>query len=110
MNSWAPLNLAIRSEWFRVLGNRRCLEVFVRLIDQGPLNRDELASLLSISPATVSHHLAALREVGLTDRSANADGELLHFVAEDRALAGLVSWLNGEEAKQEDREVEFVYH
>jgi len=96
MKSRAPLNLAIKAEWFRTLGNRRGLELFVSLVREGPLSQKELANRLAISTAAISHHLTALREVGLTDRSANARGQLLHFVAEDQALEGLILWLTGE--------------
>lgn len=53
-----------RAELFKALGNSTRL-LIVNLIRLAPRHGEELADILKLSPATVSHHLAKLSEVGL---------------------------------------------
>ena len=57
--------------FFKALANDNRLKI-VGLLAQQEYTGEELATILSIQPATVSHHLARLAEIGLV--SARADG------------------------------------
>ncbi len=60
----AEANLEARAELFKALGHPARL-LILSLIDQKPRHGEELAAILGLNPATVSHHLARLTEVGL---------------------------------------------
>ena len=57
--------------FFKVLANDNRLKILGLLVQQ-EYTGEELATILSIQPATVSHHLARLAEIGLV--SARAEG------------------------------------
>lgn len=57
--------------FFKVLANENRLKM-LGLLAQQEYTGEEIATILSIQPATVSHHLARLAEIGLV--SARADG------------------------------------
>jgi biotin operon repressor len=60
----AEVNLEARAEFFKALAHPARL-LIVSLIDQKPRHGEELAAILGLNPATVSHHLARLTAVGL---------------------------------------------
>jgi predicted transcriptional regulator len=55
--------------FFKALGDEKRLRI-VGLLAQKPLCVEELAAILDLSPATVSHHLRKLVEAGLVTASA----------------------------------------
>jgi ArsR family transcriptional regulator, arsenate/arsenite/antimonite-responsive transcriptional repressor len=57
-------NLEARAELFKALGHPARL-LMLNLIRQKPRHVEELAAILNLSAATVSHHLAKLAEAGL---------------------------------------------
>lgn len=57
--------LSTRAAVFRALSHPARLSL-LRLTWQGALSGEALARLMNLAPATVSHHLAALEEAGLT--------------------------------------------
>lgn len=62
----AEANLEARAELFKALGHPARL-LILSLIDQRPRHGEELAAILALNPATVSHHLARLTEAGLLE-------------------------------------------
>jgi ArsR family transcriptional regulator, arsenate/arsenite/antimonite-responsive transcriptional repressor len=66
--SQAELNLEARAELFKALGHPTRL-LIVNLIRLKPRHTEELASILELSPGTVSHHLSSLSKVGLLHAS-----------------------------------------
>jgi ArsR family transcriptional regulator, arsenate/arsenite/antimonite-responsive transcriptional repressor len=66
--SRAELNLEARAELFKALGHPTRL-LIVNLIRLKPRHTEELASILKLSPGTVSHHLSLLSEAGLLQSS-----------------------------------------
>jgi predicted transcriptional regulator len=69
-------------QFFKALSDETRLKM-VGLLANGPRTGEELAALLGVKPATVSHHLSRLAEAGLV--SAQADGHYhrytLHLAA-----------------------------
>lgn len=59
-------NLEARAQLFKALGHPMRL-LILNLIEQKPRHGQELAAILSLNPATVSHHLSKLAEAGLLD-------------------------------------------
>ncbi len=57
-------NLASRAQLFKALGHPARL-LIINLIQTKPRHGEELAAILNLNPATVSHHLAHLTRVGL---------------------------------------------
>lgn len=57
-------NLEIRAQYFKALGHPVRL-LILNLIKTKPRHTDELATILNLTPATVSHHLSLLSEAGL---------------------------------------------
>jgi hypothetical protein len=57
-------DLEARAALFKALGHPVRL-LIVNLIDTKPRHGEELATILSLNPATISHHLAKLTDVGL---------------------------------------------
>jgi biotin operon repressor len=57
-------NLAQRAELFKALGHPARL-LILNLVQAQPRHGEELAAILGLTPATVSHHLAKLTAVGL---------------------------------------------
>ena len=66
--SRAELNLEARADLFKALGHPTRL-LIVNLIRLKPRHTEELASILKLSPGTVSHHLNLLSEAGLLQSS-----------------------------------------
>ncbi len=59
-------NLAQRAALFKALGHPARL-LMLNLMREKPRHGEELAAILSLNPATVSHHLAKLSEAGLVN-------------------------------------------
>jgi DNA-binding HxlR family transcriptional regulator len=57
-------NLEARAKLFKALGHPIRL-LIVNLVKMKPRHGEELATILNLNPATISHHLAQLSEVGL---------------------------------------------
>ncbi len=57
-------NLEARAELFKALGHPVRL-LILNLIRMKPRHGEELATILTLNPATVSHHLSKLSDVGL---------------------------------------------
>ena len=57
-------NLAARAELFKALGHPVRL-LILNLIRMKPRHGEELAVILGLNPATISHHLSKLTDVGL---------------------------------------------
>ncbi len=62
----AEKNLKARANLFKALGNPTRL-LMVNLIRLNPRHTEELASILKLSPGTISHHLGNLSEAGLLE-------------------------------------------
>jgi ArsR family transcriptional regulator len=60
----AEFNLEERAQLFKALGHPVRL-LMLNLIQQKPRHGEELAAILNLKPATVSHHLSKLAEAGL---------------------------------------------
>ena len=60
----AEFNLEERAQLFKALGHPARL-LMLNLIQQKPRHGEELAAILNLKPATISHHLAKLTEIGL---------------------------------------------
>lgn len=60
----AEFNLEQRAQLFKALGHPTRL-LMLNLIQQKPRHGEELAAILNLKPATVSHHLSKLAEAGL---------------------------------------------
>ena len=59
-------NLEARAELFKALGHPARL-LILNLVQIKPRHGEELATILKLKPATISHHLAKLTEVGLLE-------------------------------------------
>jgi ArsR family transcriptional regulator len=57
-------DLENRAKLFKALGHPMRL-IILNLIKEKPLHGQELATILSLNPATISHHLTALVQAGL---------------------------------------------
>jgi ArsR family transcriptional regulator, arsenate/arsenite/antimonite-responsive transcriptional repressor len=64
--STAEKNLEARAELFKALGHPARL-LTLNLVRMKPRHGEELAAILGLSAATVSHHLARLEECGLLE-------------------------------------------
>ena len=62
--STSERNLEERAQLFKALGHPARL-LMMNLIRQKPRHGEELAAILNLKPATISHHLAKLTEAGL---------------------------------------------
>ena len=62
--STSERNLEERAQLFKALGHPARL-LMMNLIQQKPRHGEELAAILNLKPATVSHHLAKLADAGL---------------------------------------------
>lgn len=60
----AELNIEERAQIFKALGHPARL-LMMNLIQQKPRHGEELAAILNLKPATISHHVAKLTEAGL---------------------------------------------
>lgn len=68
--STGEMNLEERANLFKALGHPARL-LMLNLIKQRPRHGEELAAILNLKPATVSHHLSKLADVGLLTASKN---------------------------------------
>lgn len=64
MNNIAEVNLAARAQIFKALGHPTRM-LILNLIKGKPRHGEELALILMLNPATISHHLSILTEAGL---------------------------------------------
>ncbi len=64
MDSEFEKDLENRAKLFKALGHPMRL-IILNLIKERPRHGQELATILSLNPATISHHLAALVQAGL---------------------------------------------
>jgi ArsR family transcriptional regulator len=64
MNNRAVANIEGRAQFFKALGHPTRL-LILNLIQSKPRHGEELALILMLNPATVSHHLSILMEAGL---------------------------------------------
>jgi ArsR family transcriptional regulator, arsenate/arsenite/antimonite-responsive transcriptional repressor len=87
----AERNLEARAEIFKTLGHPARL-LMVSLVHARPRHGDELAAILGLSPATVSHHLAKLAQAGLLEARKEQYYQVYHLRAGalDARLADLV--------------------
>jgi len=58
-------NLEARAELFKALGHPMRL-LILNLVKIKPRHGEELATILGLKPATISHHLSKLTQVGFT--------------------------------------------
>ena len=65
-NLTAEQNLQAKAELLKALGHPARL-LILNLVKMKPRHGDELATILSLNPATVSHHLLKLSEAGLLE-------------------------------------------
>jgi ArsR family transcriptional regulator, arsenate/arsenite/antimonite-responsive transcriptional repressor len=63
-NHAAEANLEARAGFFKALGHPVRL-LILNLLKAKPRHGEELAAILNLNPATISHHLSILSEVGL---------------------------------------------
>ena len=98
--------LAVMVQFFKALADQSRLRL-VGLLAGGPRSVEELSALLQLTPPTVSHHLARLREAGLVRMTAEGtthlyelDGDVLRAtsraVLEPGALTSLVDDVGAE--------------
>ena len=85
-------NLKARAALFKALGNPTRL-LIVNLIRLQPRHTEELASILKLSPGTVSHHLSTLTEAGLLGAKKEQYYQMYSLVEGvlDKSLAEVVS-------------------
>lgn len=85
-------NLEERAQLFKALGHPVRL-LILNLIQAQPRHTEELAAILQLQPATVSHHLAQLTAVGLltTEKEQYYQMYALQREALHRSLAELVT-------------------
>jgi ArsR family transcriptional regulator len=62
----AEKNLEARAEFFKALGHPVRL-LILNLLQMKPRHGEELATILNLNPATISHHISKLYEVGLLE-------------------------------------------
>ena len=65
MNPSTEANLTSQAEFFKALGHPARL-LILSLVQVKPRHGEELAVILNLTPATISHHLALLSKAGLT--------------------------------------------
>jgi ArsR family transcriptional regulator len=64
MNPSAEANLEMKAELFKALGHPARL-LILNLVQIQPRHGEELAAILNLNPATISHHLTLLTNAGL---------------------------------------------
>lgn len=70
-------------EFFKALADKNRLKI-IGLLAVQPYNVEQMASLLNLTPSTVSHHLSYLAHIGLV--SARAEGYYSIYQLETKAL------------------------
>jgi DNA-binding MarR family transcriptional regulator len=85
-------NLETRAQLFKALGHPARL-LIINLIQLKPRHTEELAAILNLKPATVSHHLSQLTAVGLLSTEKDQYYQMYSLVtlALQRSLADLVT-------------------
>ncbi|MEZ4707642.1 MAG: metalloregulator ArsR/SmtB family transcription factor [Caldilineaceae bacterium] len=83
--------LEVRSQLFKALGHSTRL-LILNLIKMKPRHGEELAAILKMPPATVSHHLTKLTEVGLLETAKEQYYQMYKIVngSLNRSLSELV--------------------
>ncbi|NMC13196.1 MAG: metalloregulator ArsR/SmtB family transcription factor [Chloroflexi bacterium] len=84
MSEQVDKNLAERAKVFRALGHPMRL-ILLNLIREKPRHGQELAAILSLNPATVSHHLAALSNAGMVVSTKDQYYQIFSLVKENLA-------------------------
>lgn len=84
-------NLEARAELFKALGHPVRL-LIVNLVKIKPRHGEELAAILQLTPATISHHLARLTDAGLLEAQKDQYYQTYSLVGEflSKPLADLV--------------------
>ena len=84
-------NLEARARLFKALGHPMRL-MMINLIKLKPRHGEELAAILKLQPATISHHLAALAEAGLLSAQKDQYYQIYSLVEGvlDKPLAAMV--------------------
>jgi hypothetical protein len=87
----AEQNLEARAQLFKALGNPVRL-LILNLVRAKPRHGEELAAILNLKPATISHHLALLSKVGLLSAEKDQYYQMYSLTSGvlDRTLADLV--------------------
>jgi len=88
-------------EFFRVMADEKRLQI-VGLLARQSYSVEELATILSLSPATVSHHLARLVQAGLV--AARADQHYHVYSLQLQALREMAQQILSQERLQETAE------
>lgn len=90
-NSEMEMNLEARARLFKALGHPVRL-MMVNLIKMKPRHGEELAAILKLQPATISHHLGVLSEAGLLSAQKDQYYQTYSLVggALDKPLADMV--------------------
>ena len=86
-------NLKARAQLFRALGHPARL-VILNLLRKQPRHGEELAVILNLQPATISHHLAQLSAAGLVVSQRDQYYQTYSLVSEalDRNLGDLIAF------------------
>lgn len=84
-------NLEARAELFKALGHPVRL-IILNLLEMKPRHGEELATILNLKPATISHHLSKLTEVGLLESEKDQYYQTYSIIAEPltRTIAEVV--------------------
>jgi ArsR family transcriptional regulator, arsenate/arsenite/antimonite-responsive transcriptional repressor len=84
-------NLEARAHFFKALGHPIRL-LILNLVKAKPRHGEELAEILKLNPATISHHLAALAEAGLLRQQKDQYYQVYSLVREplEKSLAEMV--------------------
>lgn len=87
--SLAPENLiAAMSETFRVLSDPTRIRI-LQALESGELCVCDIASLISLSQPSVSHHLKALRQLGII--KFRKSGKMTLYSLKDTRISGLLA-------------------
>jgi ArsR family transcriptional regulator, arsenate/arsenite/antimonite-responsive transcriptional repressor len=91
MKNELEINLETRAQLFKALGHPIRL-LILNLVKAQPRHGEELAAILRLNPATVSHHLSALSEVGLLRQQKNQYYQMYYLVDDQlkKTVADLV--------------------
>jgi len=73
-------NLEARAELFKALGHPVRL-LILNLVEMKPRHGEELAEILNLNPATISHHLAKLTAVGVLESRKDQYYQIYSLVA-----------------------------
>ncbi len=88
----SEINLEARADLFKALGHPVRL-LILNLIRLAPRHGEELAAILGLTPATISHHLTRLAEAGLIEGRRDQYYQIYSLLAEvfRRTLGEVVS-------------------